>query len=89
VAGLTFAAWQQPIGCGGIAVMPDDILVLDADGAVVIPQALLEHVLAEAPEQERMEAWIMTEVDRGVPLPGLYPMNEATKERYQKAKTGG
>ncbi|HWA19593.1 MAG TPA: ribonuclease activity regulator RraA [Devosia sp.] len=89
VAGLTFVAWQQPIGCGGIAVMPDDILVLDADGAVVIPQALLEHVLAEAPEQERMEAWIMTEVDRGVPLPGLYPMNEATKERYQKAKTGG
>jgi hypothetical protein len=24
----------------------------------------------------------MTEVDRGVPLPGLYPMNEETKARY-------
>jgi len=47
-----------------------------------------EEVLAEAPEQERMEAWIMTEVDRGVPLPGLYPMNAETKQRYQAWKDG-
>ena len=41
VAGLTFVAWQQPIACGGVAVFPDDIIVVDADGAVVIPQAML------------------------------------------------
>ena len=29
-----------------------------------------------------MEGWIMEEVGRGVPLPGLYPMNEETKARY-------
>jgi hypothetical protein len=46
-------------------------------------------VLAEAPEQERMEAWIMEEVNRGVPLPGLYPMNEETKARYDAWKAGG
>ncbi len=82
VAGLTFVAWQQPIGCGGVAVFPDDIVVVDDDGAVLIPAAFLDQVLAEAPEQEAMEGWIMTEVDRGVPLPGLYPMNEETKARY-------
>ncbi|MBY2989713.1 ribonuclease activity regulator RraA, partial [Rhizobium leguminosarum] len=32
VAGLTFVAWQQPIGCGGVAVFPDDIIVVDQDG---------------------------------------------------------
>src|SRR6187397_396450 len=32
VAGLTFVAWQQPIGCGGVAVFPDDIIVTDDDG---------------------------------------------------------
>src|SRR6201747_2294686 len=32
VAGLTFVDWQQPIGCGGVAVYPDDIVVADADG---------------------------------------------------------
>ena len=58
----------------------------DQDGAVLIPAALLDAVLAEAPEQERMEAWIMEEVGRGVPLPGLYPMNADTKARYEAAK---
>ena len=86
VAGLTFVSWQEPVGCGGVAVFPDDVVVVDDDGAVLIPQALLPKVLAEAPEQERMEAWIMTEVDAGVPLPGLYPMNEATRERYLRSK---
>jgi regulator of RNase E activity RraA len=86
VAGLTFVGWQEPIACGGVAVFPGDIVVVDQDGAVLIPAAYLDEVLAEAPEQERMEAWIMTEIDRGVPLPGLYPMNEETKARYAASK---
>ena len=86
VAGLTFVGWQEPIACGGVAVFPGDVVVVDEDGAVLIPAASLDAVLAEAPEQEQMEAWIMTEVDRGEPLPGLYPMNDATKARYQAWK---
>jgi regulator of RNase E activity RraA len=89
VAGLTFVAWQQPIGCGGVAVFPDDIVVADDDGAVLIPASLLAEVLAEAPEQERMEAWIMREVEGGTPLPGLYPMNADTRARYEAAKAAG
>lgn len=31
-----------------------------------------------------MEVWIiMTEIERGVPLPGLDPMNAKTKAHYQ------
>ena len=86
VTGLTFVGWNEPIGCGGVAVFPDDIVVVDDDGAVLIPAAFLDQVLAEAPEQERMEAWIMDEVSRGVALPGLYPMNDETKTRYAKSK---
>lgn len=88
VAGLTFVAWQEPIGCGGVAVFPDDIVVADDDGAVLIPAAMLDQVVAEAPEQERMEAWIMDEVGRGVALPGLYPMNADTKARYDAFRRG-
>lgn len=89
VACLTFVGWQQPIGCGGAAVFPDDMIVSDEDGAVVIPASLLDDVLAEAPEQERMENWIMAEVDRGASLPGLYPMNSGAKARYELAKEKG
>lgn len=86
VAGLTFVGWQEPVSCGGVAVFPDDIVVADDDGAVLIPAALLDEVVAEAGEQERMEEWIMSEVERGVPLPGLYPMNAETKARYEASR---
>ncbi len=86
VAGLTFVGWQEPIGCGGVAVFPDDVVVADQDGAVLIPKDLLDTVVAEAVEQERMEGWIMEEVAKGIPLPGLYPMNAETKARYEASK---
>jgi regulator of RNase E activity RraA len=86
VAGLTFVAWQQPIGCGGVAVFPGDVVVVDADGAVLIPAALLDDMLALAPEQERFEGWIMDEVNNGAVLPGLYPPDAKTKARYEAWK---
>jgi regulator of RNase E activity RraA len=86
VAGLTFVGWEQPIACGGVAIFPGDMIVADNDGAVVIPQALLEEVAAESAEQEAAEAWIVGEVEKGLPLPGLYPMNAETKARYEAQK---
>ncbi len=83
VAGLTFVAWQQPIGCGGVAVFPNDVIVADADGAVLIPAALLDDVVAQSVEQERLEGWIMREVEGGAALPGLYPPNAENKARYE------
>jgi regulator of RNase E activity RraA len=82
VAALTFVAWQQPIGCGGVAVFPEDVVVADDDGAVLIPQALLEEVATAAAEQERQENWIMGEIAAGAALPGLYPPNAENKARY-------
>jgi regulator of RNase E activity RraA len=86
VAALTFVGWQETIGCGGVAVLPDDVIVADGDGALVIPQALVADVAAEAAEQERLEAWIMTEVEKGAALPGLYPPNAETKARYEAGR---
>ncbi|MBV8614599.1 MAG: ribonuclease activity regulator RraA [Acetobacteraceae bacterium] len=86
VAALTFVNWQEPVGCGGVAVFPDDVILADADGAVVIPRAFAEEVAKEGPEQERLEAWIMQEVDRGARLPGLYPPNAETRARYEASR---
>jgi regulator of RNase E activity RraA len=86
IAGLTFVNWQEPIGCGGVAVFPSDIIVSDDDGAVVIPADLLDSVVEAAPEQERFEAWVMQELTKGTPLPGLYPPNAETKARYEASK---
>ena len=88
VTGLTFVGWQEPIDCGGVAVFPNDVIVVDDDGAVLIPAALLDDTIAASVEQERLEAWIMGEVERGAALPGLYPPNEENAARYRAwAKT--
>ncbi|AYF00686.1 ribonuclease activity regulator RraA [Paracoccus yeei] len=88
VAGLTFVNWQEPVACGGVAVFPGDMIVVDDDGAVLIPAALVEEVAAQATEQERLEGWIMDQVDQGVPLPGLYPPNAGNKAKYDSFKAG-
>ena len=82
VASMTFANWQEPIGCGGVAVYPGDIIVADDDGAVLIPDAYLPEILTAGPEQESVEAWIMKEVQGGEALPGLYPPSPVTMTRY-------
>ena len=87
VAGLTFVNWNEPIGCGGVAVFPDDVVVVDDDGAVLIPQAFVEEMVATAPEQERLEGWLMSEVEKGASLPGLYPPNAENKARYEAWKS--
>jgi regulator of RNase E activity RraA len=86
VNGLTFVGWQEPIGCGGCAIFPGDVIVCDDDGAVVIPQNLVGFVAEEGLEHERMESFIVHEVEGGAKLPGLYPMNAETKIRYEAWK---
>jgi regulator of RNase E activity RraA len=82
VNGLTFVGWQEPIACGGCAIFPDDVIMVDDDGAVVIPKALVEFVAHEGAEHELYESWVFTEVEKGVKLPGLYPPNDDAKARY-------
>ena len=50
---LTFVGWNEPIACGGCAIFPGDVIVADDDGAVVIPQALVDFVANEGAEHER------------------------------------
>lgn len=90
VASLTFVGWQEPIACGGVAVFPNDIIVVDSDGAVLIPAAIIDEIVPAAIEQERLEGWIMSRVEEGTALPGLYPPNAENLERYKEwaAKQG-
>jgi regulator of RNase E activity RraA len=86
VNGLTFVGWNEPIGCGGCAIFPGDVIVADDDGAVVIPQDIVDQVAAEGAEHERYESWVVKEVENGVKLPGLYPPNDEAKKRYEDWK---
>jgi regulator of RNase E activity RraA len=72
-----------PITCGGVLVMPGDVMCGDAEGVLVIPAALAAEVARDAVAQEREERYIAEQVDKGESLDGLYPMGEAHRKRYE------
>ncbi len=73
---------QVPIGCGGVAVFPGDIVIGDEDGVVVLPATIAEEVARDALEQDRIEQWIRRRIEEGSSIVGVYPPNEATKAEY-------
>ncbi|MGW2548101.1 RraA family protein, partial [Kitasatospora sp. NPDC001574] len=73
---------QVPVACGGVLVMPGDVLVGDAEGVVVIPPALAAEVARAAVTQEDEERFILRQVDRGAGIKGLYPMDEHWRALY-------
>ncbi len=73
---------DTPIGCGGVAVYPGDIIVGDADGVVVLPAGIADEVAEQAAEQERMETFVLERIAGGAALPGTYPPNAETQAAY-------
>jgi regulator of RNase E activity RraA len=83
-ARLMLAAWQEPIACGGVAVFPDDIVIADADGVVIIPAGLGDEVASKGSEQERIDEWQLAQINRGVSLSDLTPMPEGNLKTTAK-----
>jgi len=80
---------QVPIGCGGVAVYPGDIVVGDAEGVVVIPASIANEVADEAAKQTEFEDWVEARVREGRSIFGLYPPSPQTRaefEAWKKAK---
>jgi len=73
-----------PIGCGGVAVYPGDIVVGDEEGVVIIPAHLAEQVAVDAAEQEKMEQFILERIQGGAALPGTYPPNAQTRAAFEE-----
>lgn len=74
---------QLPVGCGGVAVYPGDVLVGDAEGVVVIPAQKAEEVATMAAEQEHLEEFILGRIRGGAALLGTYPPDDETRAAYQ------
>src|SRR3546814_12595974 len=72
---------NEPIGCGGVAVYPGDIVVGDLEGVVIVPRHLADEVAKDAFEQEQVEEFIIGEVRAGKPLRGTYPPDARSEER--------
>ena len=63
-----FDELQVPISCGGVVVNPNDIIVIDADGIVVIPSQKAEEALEKAKERVDEEVEWKKRIDKGEKL---------------------
>ena len=73
-----------PIGCGGVAVFPGDIVVGDAEGVVVMPRHMADEVAAEAAEQTLFEEYVQERVMAGETIFGLYPPAPEARDAFRK-----
>jgi regulator of RNase E activity RraA len=70
-----------PIGCGDAPVFPRDVIVGDAEGAVVVPAHLADEIANEAFEMTAFEDFVTEEVMKGRSILGLYPATDPQTER--------
>ncbi len=85
-----FWPWQvnDAIQCGGVLIRPGDAIVGDDDGAVVVPRAVVDQVIAIAHEREEVEEVIKAQLEIERCSPGkYYPFNDLTWQLFE-AKTG-
>jgi regulator of RNase E activity RraA len=74
-----------PIGCGDAPVFPGDVIVGDADGAIVLPAHLADELADEATEMTAYEDFVTERVRGGQSTLGLYPpTDEANLEVFQR-----
>lgn len=85
-ASMLAADAQVPIGCGGVAVFPGDIVIGDPDGVVILPAAIAEDVARAAVEQDQLEAYVRQRIEGGDSIVGVYPPNEKTRADYETWK---
>jgi regulator of RNase E activity RraA len=67
-----------PVQCGGVTVVPGDVLLGDDEGVVVIPRKMVEQVAEATLRQERIERYVLHRVRAGSGLPGVYPPGPET-----------
>lgn len=81
-------ALNQPIGCGGVAIFPGDVLIGDRNGVAAIPKERIAEVAEKAQYRESLEAFCAERLRAGAPLAGTYPPDEATIAAFEEGRTG-
>lgn len=77
------------INCGGVAIVPGDIILGDSEGVLVIPAAIAEEVAQRALETDEKENYLRGLIEQGRSIYGVYPAGDAVlkeDENYKRSK---
>ena len=76
-------AVNVPVACGGVTVIPGDIIVADDDGAVCVPVALAEEMIAKAHRDHGWEEFSKEKLLAGESLKRYYPLHKDAWPEYE------
>lgn len=79
---------NEPIGCGGVAIFPGDVMIGDGNGVAAIPRDLVPEVAVKAREREELEQFCAERLREGAPLAGTYPPSEETVAAFHAQRRG-
>ncbi len=77
-------AYNVPVACAGVLVLPGDIIIADDDGAVCVPQQLAPEVARATLEHEEWEVFSRIKLAEGGALRKYYPLNDEGWAEYQE-----
>jgi regulator of RNase E activity RraA len=76
--------FDQPVGVGGVAVYPGDVIVGDGEGVVCIPRHLADEVAEEAAEVTAYEAFAAAHIRCGRSIFGLFPATPDSRIEFER-----
>jgi regulator of RNase E activity RraA len=71
------------IACGGVTVVPGDIIVADDDGAVVVPVSMAERVIEDGQKHAEWEEFSRMKLMEGASLQRYYPLHPDANDEYE------
>ncbi len=76
-------AVNVPVACGGVLVVPGDIIIADDDGAVVVPIKLAPELAKKAGEHVEWEEFSRLKLSEGGDLRKYYPLSDEARAEYE------
>ncbi|MEZ0165153.1 hypothetical protein AB2L27_10305 [Kineococcus sp. LSe6-4] len=73
----------QPVACGGVLVVPGDVVVGDGGGCTVVPFSLAAEVAQDAVQQELEETWAAERLRAGESTAGVFPLSAARRPEFE------
>jgi len=77
-------AVNVPIACGGVTVIPGDIIMADDDGVLVLPVTMAAKVIEDSKKHAEWEVFSREKLMAGAPLQRYYPLHPDAEDEYQE-----
>lgn len=78
------AELDVPIGCGGVAIYPGDIIVGDAAGVVAIPKNLAAEIADAVSDTFEYEEYAAAEISKGRSIFEVFPATAQSRAEFEQ-----